>query len=154
MHRRSRLSRFARHATELALALVFLAAVVHHVARWDFKPLAALTVPMLVVFYGFASVLFVRARALAAGPWQTRSLYAAENAMQAAVLYLIGIVLGVAVYSLLKNFGLQSRPWLLLFVAPYALMQLAWLRFIRAIWAVLPDLLGLAGGAPIARRVG
>jgi hypothetical protein len=153
MRRKPRLSPIVMRATELAFALVFLAAIVHHVARGDFKPLVAMTVPLLVVFYGFASVLFVRGRALAAGPWQTRSLYAAESAMQATVWYLLGIFLGVTVYALLKNGSLLSGPWLLLFVAPYALMQLALFRFMRAIWTVMPDLLGATSSMAIGRRV-
>ena len=155
------LSPILMRAAEFAFALVFLVAIVHHLSRGDFKPLVAMTVPLLVVFYGFSSVLFVRGRALAAGPWQTRSLYAAESAMQATVWYLLGIFLGVTVYAFLKNLGVPldpqapvlSRFWLLLFVPPYALMQLALFRFMRAIWAVLPDLLGATSPMAIGRRV-
>ena len=161
MNRKPRLPAFALRATEFAFALVFLAALVHHLSRGDFKPLVAMTVPLLVVFYGFASVLFVRGRSLARGPWQTRSLYAAENAMQATVWYLLGIFFGVTVYAFLKNLGialdpdasLLARLWLLLFVAPYALMQVALFRFMRAIWIVLPDLLGATSPMAIGRRV-
>ena len=71
MLRKIRFPPIAMRATELAFALVFLAAIVHHVSRGDFKPLVAMTLPLLVVFYGFASVLFVRGRALASGRWQT-----------------------------------------------------------------------------------
>lgn len=160
MLRKIRFPPIAMRATELAFALVFLAAIVHHVSRGDFKPLVAMTLPLLVVFYGFASVLFVRGRALASGRWQTRSIHAAENAMQATVWYLLGIFLGVTVYALLKNLGLAlgteaslpSRLLLLLFVAPYALMQAALFRFMRAMWIVLPDLLGAASPIAIGRR--
>ena len=161
MRRKPRLPPAAMRAAELAFALAFLAAIVHHVSRGDFKPLVVMTLPLLVVFYGFASVLFVRGRALAAGAWQTRSLYAAERAMQATVWYLLGIFLGVAVYALLKNLGMGLDPEaspllrlvLLLFVAPYALMQLALFRFMRAIWVVLPDLLGATSAMAIGRRI-
>ena len=161
MRRKPRLSPAVLRGTALAVALVFLAAIVPHVSRGDFKPLVATTRPLLVVFYGFASLLFVRARALAAGPWQTRSLYAAESAMQATLWYLFGIFLGVTLYAFLKNIGvglgadasLLSRLSLVLFVAPYALMQLALFRFMRAIWIVLPDLLGATGAMAIGRRV-
>ncbi|HET7670716.1 MAG TPA: hypothetical protein VFK84_09935, partial [Burkholderiales bacterium] len=103
---RLRLARLAFATLEIAFTLVFLSAVAHHVGSLDFKPLAAMTVPLVVVFYGFASVLFVRGRALVPGPWQTRSLYAAEKAMQATAWYLLGLVLGVIVYALLKRVGI------------------------------------------------
>ena len=161
MSRRPRFSPFALQAIQVAFGLVFLAAIVHHILRGDFKPLVTMTVPLLVVFYGFASVLFVRGRALAAGAWQTRSLYAAELAMQATVWYLLGILLGVMVYALLKNLGIAfdsaeaslSRLGLLAFVGPYALMQVALFRFMEAIWVILPDLLGAARPMAIGRRV-
>lgn len=153
MLRKPHLPRFVMRTTECAFALVFAAAIAHHVARGDFKPLVAMTLPLLVVFYGFSSVLFVRGKALAAGPWQTRSLYAAESAMQATVWYLLGILLGVTIYAFLKNVSLLWGLWLLLFVAPYALMQLALFRFMRAIWAVMPDLLGSTSAMAIGRRV-
>jgi hypothetical protein len=145
---------------EAAFSLVFFGAVAHHVLKSDFKPLLALGVPMLIVFYGFASVLFVRGKALAPGLWQTRSLYAAERATQATVLYLLGVLLGVTVYALIKPFGAldlsaswTTRLWLLAFVAPYALMQMALLSFLRGLWALAPDLLRDDGALAVARRV-
>jgi hypothetical protein len=161
MFRNHRLPPLVLRAVVIAFGLVFLSAIVHHVSHGDFKPLVAMTVPLLVVFYGFASVLFVRGRALAAGRWQTRSLYAGETAMQATVWYLLGIFLGVTVYVFLKNAGiplgtdapLLARLALVLFVAPYALMQIALFRFMRAIWVVLPDLLGRPSALAVGRRV-
>src|SRR5687768_14589764 len=101
---RTRVSRLAFRFMEIAFGFLFLGMVAHHVLTRDLKPLAAFCLPVLVIFYGFASVLFVRGRALAAGPWQVRSLYAAERAMQATVWYLLGIILGVTVYGLLRYF--------------------------------------------------
>ena len=142
---------------ELAFALVFFGAVAHHVSRADFRPLLALGVPMLIVFYGMASVLFVRGKALAPGLWQTRSLYAAERATQATVLYLLGIVLGVTVYVFVKPTGAfeqaGSSPWLLLFLAPYGLMQMGLLAFLRGVWALAPDLFRSQDLLAVARRV-
>src|SRR4249920_312068 len=94
---RQRISHLAFRFLEIAFGFLFLWVVSHHVITRDIKPLAALCLPILVILYGFASVLFVRGRALAAGPWQLRSLYAAERAMQATVWYLLGIILGVTV---------------------------------------------------------
>lgn len=150
---RLRLARLAFATLEIAFTLVFLSAVAHHVGSLDFKPLAAMTVPLVVVFYGFASVLFVRGRALVPGPWQTRSLYAAEKAMQATAWYLLGLVLGVIVYALLKRVGIAADTRLLAFVVPYAFMQLGLIFFMRALWAIAPDVFGAAGMLAMARRV-
>ena len=150
---RLRLSRLALGTLETAFTLVFLSAVAHHLARLDFKPLVAMTVPLLVVFYGFASVLFVRGRALVPGPWQTRSLYAAEKAMQATAWYLLGIILGAVAYALLKRIGMEPDLRLLLFVLPYAFMQVGLLFFMRALWAIAPDLFARSSMLAMARRV-
>jgi hypothetical protein len=136
---------------EVAFVLVFANAVAHHVVRADFRPLAAISVPVLVVFYGFASVLFVRGKALAPGLWQLRSLYAAERTMQATVWYALGLVLGTVLYASLKH--LDSGYWLWLYTAPYALMQVGLIFFLRGIWALAPDLFDLGGVMAVARRV-
>jgi hypothetical protein len=157
----TRFSRFAFRSLELGFAAVFLVAVADHVLRADFRPLVALSVPLLVVFYGFASVLFVRGRALSPGPWQTRSLYAAERAMQATVWYLVGILLGVIVYTATKRLGVRFDPaapgldslWLLLFLAPYAFMQAALTSFLRGMRALGPDFFRGAGALQVVRRV-
>ena len=62
---------------EICAAFVFFWAVAHHVYNFDFKPLVALCIPILVVFFGFASLLYNRGRALPKGEGATRSLYAA-----------------------------------------------------------------------------
>ena len=147
-----RFSRLALRSLELALALVFLTAVAHHVTRSDFRPLVGMAIPLMMVFYGFASVLFVRGRAMAPGLWQTRSLYAAERAMQATIWHLVGMLLGLVVYSALQHLALAG-PWLALYLAPYALMQFALICFLRGIWALAPDLFRPGGVLAVARRI-
>lgn len=159
--RRKQLSRIAFRLMEIALGLVFLAVVAHHILTADFKPLAALCIPILAVYYGFASLLFARGRALSPGPWQMRSLYAAERTIQAAVWHLFGIVLGASIYGLLRQADValdRSDPlsvalWLLLFLVPYALMQIGLIHFLRAIWAIAPHLVRSLGAFEIRRRV-
>lgn len=154
-------SRLAFRILEVGLALVFLAAVVHHVYTFDFKPLAAFCIPMLVVFYGFASLLYSRARALAKGKGQMRSLYAAERAVQGLIWHLFGIILGTTLYGILVRAGVTFDPsapssdglWLLLFLAPYALMQTGLLCLMRAAWAITPDFSRRLGAFDIRRRV-
>jgi hypothetical protein len=160
-NRRMRISPPVFRFLEIAFGLLFLWTVAHHVIARDIKPLAAFCLPILVIFYGFASVLFVRGRALAAGPWQVRSLYAAERSMQATVWYLLGILLGVTVYGILKYFKApfdSGDPWftallLLAFSAPYALMQIGLLCFMRAVWTVAPQFVRPVGTLEVVRRV-
>lgn len=159
--RRRRTSRVVFVVVEVCAAFVFFWAVLHHVYTFDFKPLAALCVPILVVFFGFASLLYNRGRALPRGEAQTRSLYAAERAMQATLWYLFGIILGTSLYGLLIYFGMSFNPskpspaglWLLLFLAPYALMQTGLLCFMRAAWIVTPQFFRRVGAFELRRRV-
>ena len=158
---RTRVSRLSFRFAELALAFVFFGAVAHHVSTFDFKPLAALCIPIIAVFFSFSSLLFIRGRSLAKGRGQMRSLYAAERAMQATIWYLFGIVLGTSLYGILMRFGVTfdaSAPapaglWLLLFLAPYALMQIGLLCFLSAIWAITPHFFRRLGAFELARRV-
>ena len=159
--RPARPSRLAARLIEAGFALVFLWVVTHHVVTQDFKPLAAFCVPILVVFYGFASLLFTRGRSLAKGPSQVRSLYAAERAAQATLWYVFGIILGATAYGLARYLGIPFEAdqrwvvalWLFLFLAPAALMQIGLLCFMRALWAIAPELLRRVNAYEVARRV-
>lgn len=159
--RRARLARIAFAASAVGMAAAFFAAVAHHVVRFELKPLAALGVPILLVFFGFASLLFIRGRSLAKGSAQFRSLYAAERTVQAALWHLGGIILGTILYAMLVRFGVKPDAasegaaglWLLLFLAPYALMQIGLLTFLRAVWAVAPQFFRSVGPLELRRRV-
>lgn len=158
---RARLMRLVYPVFELCASFVFFWAVAHHVATFDLKPLAAFCVPFLIVFYGFAALLFNRGKSLAKGKAQTRSLYAAERATQATVLYLLGILLGTTLYGILVYLGLSFDPhkpsvaglWLLLFIAPYALMQAGFVYLMRALRLVAPQLLRNASSFELYRRI-
>jgi hypothetical protein len=161
MKRRIRPSRLALGLAEIAFSAAFLGMVGHHVVTQDFRPLAAFCAPILLVYYGFASLLFVRGRSLAQGPWQLRSLHAAERAMQATVWHLLGIVLGVGMYGLLRYVDAplhREQPSqvllrLALFAAPYGLMQAGLLSFLRAIWVIAPHLARPVTAFEVRRRV-
>ena len=156
-----RIARLAFRFAELALAVVFFGALVHHVFTVDFKPLAALCLPIIAVFFSFSSLLFIRGRSLAKGRGQMRSLYAAERAMQATIWYLFGIILGTSLYGILMRFGVMFDPsepspdglWLLLFLAPYAFMQIGLVCFMRAVWVITPHFFRRLGAFELARRV-
>jgi len=159
--RNTRALRIVFAALAVGMSLAFFAAFVHHVYRLDFKPMTALGVPILVVLFGFASLFFIRGRSLAKGSAQFRSLFAAERAVQAALWYLSGIMLGTVLYALLMRSGVAlkaSEPWLvalwaLLFLAPHALMQMGLLTFVRAVLVVAPQLFRRVGAFELRRRV-
>ena len=160
--RRIRTSRVvAFRALEICAVFVFFWAVLHHVYTFSFKQLAAFCVPFLVVFFAFSSLLYMRGRSLAKGRPQTRSLFAAERAMQASIWYLFGILLGTSLYGLLVYFGVTFDPgkpsaaglWLLVFLVPYALMQVGFLFFMRAVWLITPEFLRRVSPFEIRRRI-
>ena len=159
--RRARALRIVFSSLWFGMSLAFFAAFAHHVYRFDFKPMVALGVPILVVFFAFASLFFIRGRSLARGGAQFRSLVAAERAVQAAVWHLSGIMLGTILYALLMRFGIPLDAnqrwvvalWALLFLAPHALMQIGLFTFMRAVLVVAPQLFRKVGAFELRRRV-
>lgn len=155
------ISRLAWSTLQLSAGSVFFGAVFHHVYTWNFRPLAALGLPILAVFFTFTSLLYFRGRSIARGSDQFRTLFAAERSMQATVCYLAGIVLGVSIYGLFQNFGLSFDPnhptlaglCLLVFLAPYALMQTGFVLFIRAASIVGPQFLWGVSSYAVWRRI-
>jgi hypothetical protein len=155
------LSRLALRLLQSGVAAVFFGTVLHHVYTQDFKPLAALCIPVLAVFFTFTSLLYIRGRSLARGRSQFRTLFAAERSMQATICYLAGIVVGTSFYGLLQYFPFSFDPsqptltglWLLVFLAPYALMQTGLLMFLRAAWIVGPQFLWGVSSYQIWRRI-
>jgi hypothetical protein len=129
----------AFRALEVGLGAVFLGAVAHHVAALDFKPLAAFALPILVIYFGFASVQFTRSKSVSRRKGAA-SREAAERAVQAMVWHLLGVILGTSLYAVMAHFD-AGGAWLALFVAPYALMQIGLLSFLRAVWAIAPQAL-------------
>lgn len=158
---RNRLRRAAFATLCAAFAVVFFAIVHHHVSRLDFQPLAALSLPMLVLFFGFTSLLYVRGRSLGRSKEQLRTLFAAERAMQASVSYLSGVAVGASVWGLLEHVGNGPDPaqpalaggWLLAFLLPYALMQRGFFLFLGAVWIVVPQFLHPVSPYTVWRRV-
>ena len=159
--RKTRALRLLFNALASGMSLAFFAAFAHHVHRLDFKPMAALGVPILLVFFGFASLFFIRGRSLAKGGAQFRSLFAAERAVQAAVWHLSGIMLNTVLFALLMRSGValgSSEPWLVtlwtsLFLLPHALMQFGLYTFTRAVLIVAPQLFRKVGALEARRRV-
>jgi hypothetical protein len=153
--------RITFNALAAGMSMAFFAAFAFHAYRLDFKPMAALGLPILLVFFGFGSLYFIRGRSLARGSAQMRSLFAAERAVQAAVWHLSGIMLSTVLYALLMRSGVAlhtSEPWLVglwavLFLLPHALMQIGLYTFMRALFIVAPQLFRKVGAFELRRRL-
>jgi hypothetical protein len=159
------MNRFAHTVTirlfEAAAGAAFFAVVLHHVYNLDFAPLAALCLPVQVVFFGFTSLLYMRGRALSRSSEQLRTLFAAEQGMQASVWYCVGIVSGAALAGALPwawighdpaSPGLSSLV-LLVFVGPYLLMQTGLTLFMRAACVIAPQFIRHVPPFEIWRRI-
>jgi len=159
--RRTRALRMMFRLLALGMSLAFFAAFARHVYQLDFKPMAGLGVPILVVFFGFASLFFIRGRSLAKGSAQFRSLVAAERAVQAALWHLSGIMLSTVLYAGLMRSGVTFDAtdrwivvlWVLLFLVPHGLMQIGLFTFMRAVLVVAPHLFRKVGPFELRRRV-
>ena len=103
--RKTRALRIMFRVLAIGMSLAFFAAFAAHIYRLDFKPMAGVGVPILLVFFGFASLFFIRGRSLAKGSAQFRSLVAAERAVQAAVWHLSGVMLSNVLYTVLMRSG-------------------------------------------------
>jgi hypothetical protein len=159
--RKNQLRRLALALLRASAGAVFFAVVLHHVYTLDFRPLAGFCLPILVVFFAFTSLLYMRGRSLGSSREQVRTLFAAERAMQGTVAYLFGVVLGASLYGLLQSLDFHSDPaqpsvqglWLLVFLAPYALMQTGFFLFIGAVWTIAPQFMRPVSPYEVWRRV-
>jgi hypothetical protein len=155
------IGRFAYLALVCSIGAAFFGAVLHHVIAGDLRPLAAFGLPVLVAFFSFTSLLYMRGRSLARGSAQVRTLFAAENAMHATVCHLLGIASGASVHGLLQFAGIAFDPahpslaslWLLLWLLPWGFVQAGLLLFQRAAWVVAPQFLRPVTVREVWRRV-
>jgi hypothetical protein len=157
---RTRASRVALNIVQLAGAGVLLWGLLAGLVQYNIAFLASLTIPTLAISFGFASLLYNRARALPAGKSRIRSLYAAERATQATVWALASILSGACLYGLFWYFGLFAvpRPSLLylllaLFLVPYLFLQVAYHTFVYALWSIAPEFLRIVRPIELLRRV-
>lgn len=79
------------------VAAIFFTALHHYLVTAQFGSLALVCAPVLALLFGFAALLYGRTRALTAGREQRRSLYAAERALQSAVLFMVAVAIGAII---------------------------------------------------------
>ena len=159
--RKTRAARIMLKVLAIGMSLAFFVAFAAHIYRLDFKPMAGVGVPILLVFFGFASLFFIRGRSLAKGSAQFRSLVAAERTVQAALWHLSGIMLSNVLYTVLMRSGgmvdaserWMLAAWVLLFLVPHVLMQIGLFSFMRAVVVVAPQLFRKVGAFELRRRV-
>ncbi len=87
------------------VSALFFVIIYEFLASARFLALAAVYSPTLALLFGFSSVLYGRARAYPAGAEQRRCLYAAERALQAALLFMVAGSLGALIASFLWERG-------------------------------------------------
>jgi hypothetical protein len=135
--------------TVVGYAVVFVTAL-EFVSKSMFKELASVLLPVLAVFFGFSALLYNRSRAYPDGPIQRRSLYVAEEAMQATFLYLTAILLGGVITWWVIQLGVKFEEipaspmsskmpglgWLIVYGLPLFLMGLSFITFSSALRVV------------------
>ena len=128
--------------------------------RFEFEAIGRICIPLLVVFFGFTSLLFNRARAFSKGRSRVRCMYAAERAFQATMFAFLGLLLGTGMYALFVIFGFApnqvlegKHAWLLLFFLPHLLIQTSVVCFLLAFRTIAIEFLGPLSPRTIRQRL-
>ena len=142
-------------------AIFFFTILSYFLFRFNIVTLAGVCIPILAIFFGFTSLLYNRARALPSGAEQRRSLYAAERAMQATILYFLGLLIAASLTILLLYFdyspttpqpGHINHPFQFYFL-PIILMAIASKVFVYSLQAVANRLLRRASMRRLIQRL-
>jgi hypothetical protein len=146
---------------ELGGAFALFVAFTHFVFRFEFEPVGRVAVPLAAVFFGFASLLFNRARSYSKGRSRVRTLYAAERSFQATLFALAGLLVGVAMYGLFVWFGFApnqpvsgKHALLFLFLFPYLLIQTGYVCFMSALRVASKEYMHFLSPLKLRRRIG
>lgn len=147
-------------ALYLLVSAMFFTALYRFLVTARFFAIAAVYGPALALLFGFAGVLYGRARAYPAGREQRRCLYAAERALQASLLFMLAGAVGTAVASFLWLRSEQNPAVLsdevsvgLWFFVPIVLALLSFGAFFFALRAIGHRLLRWLSTGRLARRI-
>ena len=139
-----------------ALFVVFVVVV----GQQQFETFATAAVPIIAIYFATSGLLYNRARALSRRPSKTRSLYAAERSTQATIFSLVGIIIGVSIFSLTAWFGLELNPsagirnaWALLYFVPLAFIMGGYRSYLFCIRAISKEFLHPLSAREISRRI-
>lgn len=121
--------------------------------------LGGLCFPVLAVLFGFSALLYNRSRALQSSAAQRRSLYAAERALQATILFVLGVGSAAIIATIISVLGLditntpQSPRLLLLFFIPIMLVVFSFGAFYLALRAISHGMVRSIGLRPFMKRI-
>lgn len=140
-------------------ATIFFGAMHHYLMRSEFLYLATLCFPILAILFGFSALLYNRSRALQPGPAQRRSLYAAERALQATVLFVLGLASGAIIATIMSQLKLNTQApesatyLLVVFFVPILLILNSFSAFFFSFRAVSHGMVRFVSTRELARKI-
>lgn len=140
-------------------ATIFFGAMHTYLMRGEFLYLATLCFPILAILFGFSALLYNRSRALQPGPAQRRSLYAAERALQATVLFILGLATGAIIATIITELKLNILPpkaesyLLLIFFVPILLILNSFSAFFFSFRAISHGMVRLVNTRKMIRKI-
>lgn len=138
---------------------IFFGALEYYLRNKEYIFLGGLCFPILAVLFGFSALLYNRSRALQSGTAQRRSLYAAERALQATILFVLGVGSAAIIATIISVLGLDisntpQSPWLLLlFFIPIMLVVFSFGAFYLALRAISHGMVRSIGLRPFMKRL-
>lgn len=127
--------------------------------RSEFLYLATLCFPILAILFGFSALLYNRSRALQPGPAQRRSLYAAERALQATVLFVLGLASGAIIATIMSQLKLNTQApesatyLLVVFFVPILLILNSFSAFFFSFRAISHGMVRFVSTRELARKI-
>lgn len=121
---------------------IFFGTINHYLIQKEFFFLATLCLPILAILFGFAALLYNRSRAFPSGPAQRRSLYAAERALQATILFASGLAIGAIIITITLQLKIDTggaepeSKLLLIFFIPIMLILFSFGVFLLSFRAI------------------
>lgn len=140
-------------------ATIFFSLIYHYLVRSEFLYLATLCFPTLAILFGFSALLYNRSRALQPGPAQRRSLYAAERALQATVLFALGLASGAIIATVISQLSINLRTsesttcLLLVFLIPILLILNSFSAFFFSFRAISHGMVKLITTRELVRKI-
>ncbi len=94
----------------LISSTALFAVLEHNAQNLKFQNLGLIVLSPLAILIAFSGLMYNRARAIDSPPQRFRSLYSAERALSACVLYLAALILGFAITVLLQPYTSEEVP--------------------------------------------
>lgn len=140
-------------------SMLFFATIYHYIILNEFLDLAKLCFPILAVLFGFSALFYNRSRALQPGPSQRRSLYAAERALQATILFVLGVASGTIIATITWQLKIDmtyksgSSFLLIIYFIPIIFVLFSFSSFFFAIRAISHGVVRHVGTRQLLRRI-